>query len=56
MTVENLIAKLKSYPPNMKAFTYNARGEMVEVDNPELLAGDDEAWHEKQSEDVLLIS
>jgi hypothetical protein len=56
MTVENLIAMLKTYPPNMRAFAYNPKGEMVEVGNPEVLVGDDEAWHEKQSEDVLLIS
>jgi hypothetical protein len=56
MTLDKLIAMLKQYPPNMKVFAYNAKGEMSEVDNPEVLAGDDEAWHEKQSEDILLIS
>ncbi len=56
MTVESLIALLKKYPPNMRTFTYNSKGEMVEVANPEILAGDDEVWHEKQSEDTLLIT
>ncbi len=56
MTVESLIALLKKYPPHMRTFTYNSEGEMVEVLNPEVLEGDDEVWHEKQSEDALLIS
>ncbi len=56
MTVNELMAKLKKYPPNMKAFTYNEKGEIQEIGSAELLAGDDEAWHEKQTEDVLLIS
>lgn len=56
MTVETLIAMLKQYPPNVKAYTYNSRGEMVEVGKTDIVSGDDEVWHEKQSEDVLLIS
>jgi hypothetical protein len=56
MTVKNLIEVLEKCPPNMRAFTFNAQGKMVEVDHSEILSGDDEVWHEKQSEDVLLIS
>jgi hypothetical protein len=56
MTVEELMAQLEKYPPNLRAFAYNAKGEMVEVNHPEVLAGDDEVWHEKQGEDVLLIA
>jgi len=56
MTVKSLMEMLEKCPPNMRAFTYNKKGEMVEVGSPEIVAGDDEAWHEKQSEDVLLIS
>jgi hypothetical protein len=56
MTVDDLVAKLKQYPPHMKVFTYNAKGQIQEVRSAESLSGDDEAWHEKQAEDVLFIS
>jgi hypothetical protein len=56
MTVKNLIEILEKYPPNMRTFAYDAEGRVVEVDTAELLPGDDEVWHEKQGEDVLLIS
>lgn len=56
MTVYDLMAKLKNYPPHMKAVTYNAKGQIEEVRSAEILSGDDEAWHEKQTEDVLFIS
>jgi hypothetical protein len=56
MTVDDLMAKLKKYPPHMKAFTYNEKGQIQEIMSAEILSGEDEAWHEKQAEDVLLIS
>ncbi len=56
MTVDDLVAKLRQYPPHMKVFIYNAKGQVQEVSSAEVLAGDDEAWHEKQTEDVLFVS
>ncbi len=56
MTIDDLIKKLKTYPPHMKVFIYNERGEIQETRSAEILAGEDEAWHEKQTEDVLFIS
>lgn len=56
MTVKSFIEILEKYPPNMRVFAHDAKGKVVEVDSAELLPGDDEVWHEKQSEDVLLLS
>ncbi len=56
MTVDDLITRLKQYPPHMKVFTYNAKGDIQELTSAELLVGDDEAWHEKQADDVLFVS
>ncbi len=56
MTVDDLLKKLKKYPPHMKVFIYSEKGQIEETSSTEVLAGDDEAWHEKQTEDVLLIS
>jgi hypothetical protein len=56
MTVDDLMAMLKKYSPHMKVFAYNIGGQMQEVRSVDILSGEDEAWHEKQSEDVLLIS
>ncbi|HYA26848.1 MAG TPA: hypothetical protein VEE82_02515 [Thermodesulfovibrionales bacterium] len=56
MTVKNLMDLLEKYPPNMKAVTYNETGRIVEVAHAEVLPGEDEVWHEKQGDDVLLIS
>jgi hypothetical protein len=56
MTVDDLMAMLRKYSPHMKVFAYNINGQMQEIRSAEILSGEDEAWHEKQSEDVLLIS
>ena len=56
MTVKNLSEILEKYPPNMRVCAYDAKGKVVEVASAELLQGEDEVWHEKQSEDVLLLS
>ncbi len=56
MTVDDLVRRLKNYPPHMKVFIYNENGQIEETSSAEILAGDDEAWHEKQTEDVLFIS
>ena len=56
MTVDDLVAKLKQYPPHMKVFIYDAKGQIQEAGSTEVLSGDDEAWHEKQTEDVLFVS
>ncbi len=56
MTVDDLVSKLKQYPPHLKVYVCNAKGQIHEVRCTELLAGDDEAWHEKQTEDALFIS
>ncbi len=56
MTVDNLIQSLKQYPPHMKVFAYNAKGEIQELESAEILLGNDQVWHEEQTEDVLFIS
>ncbi len=56
MTVKDLMAKLKQYPPHLKVFVCNEKGQIREVRSAELLSGDDEAWHEKQADDALFIS
>ncbi len=55
MTLKKLIEILEKYPPNMKVFTHNEKGKVVEVETAEFMSGHDEVWHEQQSEDVVLL-
>lgn len=56
MTVDDLMAMLRKYSPHMKVFAYDINGRIQEVRSAETLSGEDEAWHEKQSENLLFIS
>ena len=48
MTVKSPGEVLKKCPRNMRAFAYDAKGKVVEVDTAEIVSGDDEVWHEKR--------
>ncbi len=56
MTLKKLLEILEKYPPNMKVFTHDDKGNVVEVETAEFLSGHDEVWHEQQGDDVLLIA